>query len=97
MTNVDPPIPIKNLMAASPPADLTRPIIPVGMAVQKRTIPMGILGPYLSTKGPKTKRMMIVPDTADIDEFQSCSLLKSNDICTSDNRGEMLNHIRNAT
>lgn len=50
MTNVDPPTPIKNRMAARPDALLTRPVSAVGTALAKRMIPMGILGPYCVNK-----------------------------------------------
>jgi len=79
MTKVEPPIPMKNLFTVKPVALLTRPVRPVGMALVKRMRPMGIRGPYLSQKGPRRKRITIVPDTAAIDDDHICSLLRSND------------------
>lgn len=80
MTKVEPPIPIKNLMMARPVAVLVSPVRPVGMALLSRTRPIGMRGPYLSQKGPRRKRIAIVPDTAAIDDVQISSFVRSNEI-----------------
>ena len=80
MTKVDPPMPMKNLITARPVAVFVNPIIPVGMALLKRIRPMGMRGPYLSQKGPRRKRIRIVPATAVIEDVQISSFVKSNDI-----------------
>lgn len=78
ITKVEPPIPIKNLITARPVAVFVNPIIPVGMALLKRIMPMGMRGPHLSQKGPRIKRIKIVPDTAAIEDVQISSVVKSN-------------------
>jgi hypothetical protein len=77
MTKVDPPIPMKNLRTVNPEAVFTSPVNPVGIALINRMIDIGIRGPYLSQNGPKRKRMMIVPETAEIDDVHICSLVRS--------------------
>lgn len=91
MTNVDPPMPMKNLIIMRPVDVLTRPVRPVGMALQSRITTRGIRGPNLSQNGPKTKRMIIVPDTAEIEDDQISSFVRSSDTCTSERSGEMEN------
>ena len=78
MTNVEPPIPIKNLNTVKPVALFTNPVIAVGHALQNKTIPISILGPNLSQKGPSEKRMTIVPIDAAIDDVQISESLMRN-------------------
>ena len=52
MTKVEPPIPIQNRKIDSPDAVFTNPVKAVGHALQNKTIPIGVRGPYLSQKGP---------------------------------------------
>jgi hypothetical protein len=73
-------MPIKNRITAKPVAVWVSPVRPVGMALHKRTSPIKILGPNLSQKGPRRKRMTIVPDTAVIDDVHICCLVRSNDV-----------------
>jgi len=80
MTKVEPPIPIKNLITAKPVAVFVSPVRPVGMALQSRTRPMGMRGPYLSQKGPRRKRIMIVPATAEMEDDHISSFVRSKDI-----------------
>lgn len=76
MTKVEPPTPMKNRNTDNPEAVLTKPVNAVGHALQKRIIPIGIRGPYLSQKGPSMKRMTIVPMEAEIDDVHiSASLI----------------------
>lgn len=69
---------MKNLNTVNPVALLTSPVIAVGTALQKRMIPIGMRGPYLSQNGPNKNLITIVPVTAEIDEDQICSLLNPN-------------------
>ncbi len=91
MTNVEPPIPMKNRMEANPSADVTKPVSAVGTALMKRIIPIGIRGPYLSHKGPSRNRIKIVPDTAVIEEVHISSLLIFNVFSTSFRSGDIEN------
>lgn len=91
MTNVEPPIPMKKRMAANPSADVTKPVSAVGTALMKRIIPIGILGPYLSHKGPNRNRIKMVPDTAVIEEVHISCLLISNVFSTSFRSGDIEN------
>ena len=68
MTNVDPPIPMKNRKTVSPVALLTKPVNAVGHALQNNIMPIGILGPYLSQNGPSRNLIIIVPTDAAIDD-----------------------------
>ena len=78
MTNVDPPIPMKNLNTVKPVALFTNPVSAVGHALQNKMIPIGILGPNLSQKGPSTNRMTIVPTDAAMDDVQISESLSCN-------------------
>ena len=82
---------MKNRSTENPTAVLAKPIKPVGIALTKRMTPMGIRGPYLSQKGPRAKRMTIVPVTAAIDDVQTSSFVNLRDCCTSDSKGEIEN------
>ena len=70
MTKVEPPIPMKKRNTVNPVAVLTKPVKAVGQALQNKIMPIGIRGPYLSQKGPRRKRMTIVPIEAEIDDVQ---------------------------
>ena len=87
-------MPMKNLKAVNPVAPLTSPVKAVGTALQKRMIPIGIRGPYMSQKGPNKNLITIVPETAAMDEDQICSLVSPNVSCTSDRSGVIENLLR---
>ena len=91
MTNVDPPIPIKNLTTINPVDDCTKPVSKVGQVEQNKTMPIGILGPYLSQIGPSMKRIIIVPTEANIEDVQISSSLSFKVFCTSFNKGVIEN------
>lgn len=70
---------------------LTKPVNAVGQALQNNTIPIGILGPNLSQKGPRTKRITMVPTEAAIDDVQISASLSLRVLCTSFNNGVIEN------
>ena len=94
MTKVEPPIPMKKRKTVNPVALLTSPVKAVGIALQRRMIPIGIRGPYLSQKGPSKNLITIVPDTAAMEEDQICSLLNPKSTCISESKGVMENLYR---
>lgn len=88
---------MKKRITVNPVADCTKPISPVGIEAKISIIAIGILGPYLSTKGPSAVRIITVPETAAMEEVQICSCDNPKESLTSVSRGEMENHIKNAT
>ncbi len=82
---------MKNRNTAKLVALFTNPVSAVGHALQNKMIPIGILGPYLSQKGPSTNRMTIVPTDAAIDDVQISESLICNVFWTSFNNGVIEN------
>jgi hypothetical protein len=56
MTKVEPATPMKKRRIAKLRAELTKPVIAVGMEEKQRTTANEILGPYLSQTGPCRKK-----------------------------------------
>jgi hypothetical protein len=76
MTKVDPPRPIKKRQTARVVAEFTRPMQAVGIAAPMSTNPNKRRAPYLSQRGPFTKRKKIVPRTEAMLEVQiSCFVI----------------------
>lgn len=96
MTKVDPPRPMKKRVAARVAAELTRPIQAQGIDAAIKTIPIRIRAPNLSQRGPRTKRMTIVPATEQMLEVQMSCLVILRSSLTSVSRGAMANQMKKA-
>ena len=96
MTNVDPLIPINIRTTNKSVPFRTRPMQHVGMLAEPRMMLMTILGPYLSHKGPLTKRMKIVDPTPAILEFQISCLERPRSSLISLRRGAAENQMKKA-
>lgn len=97
MTKVDPPRPMKKRVIARVVALFTSPINAQGILAPINTNPIKVRAPYLSQRGPSTKRMTMVPATEQMFEVQISCLEMSREIFTSERRGEIANQMKNAT
>ena len=76
MTKVDPPNPMKKRRTARETAELTRPVQAHGIEAKARMKPMGMRAPYLSQRGPLTKRRKMVPATEQMLDVLICFFVR---------------------
>ncbi len=87
---------MKNLVRARLHAELTSPIRAQGMEANINTHPIRIRAPNLSQRGPRMKRMIMVPATEQMFEVQMSCLEISSDSFTSGRRGAIANQMKKA-
>jgi hypothetical protein len=96
MTKDPPAIPIKRRRTANPPAELTSPVMAVGMAATQSTALMRMRLPYLSQSGPNRNRMKMVPPTPTMLAVHSSVAVKLRVFWISDWSGVMENQMKKA-
>merc|ERR1719223_1520325 len=96
MTKVDPPKPMKKRSTAREVALFTNPVMAQGMEAKARMMPIGMRAPYLSQRGPLTKRRKMVPATEQMLDVQICCLLIPRVSLTSGRSGAMANQMKKA-
>jgi hypothetical protein len=96
MTKDPPAIPMKRRRTANPAAELTSPVMAVGMAATHKTALMRMRLPYLSQSGPSRKRMKMVPPTPTMLAVHKSVADNPRDVWISDWSGVMENQMKNA-
>ena len=96
MTKVPPAKPMNVRRMQSPRAVWISPVQAAGIDAAHKTIENNTRAPYLSQSGPTINRIIIVPPTPAIDEFQISCLVKPRDAWISGKSGEIANQIKNA-
>jgi len=80
----------------SPAELLMVPVNAVGILAMQRTKVNKTRAPHLSQRGPKTKRIMMVPPTPTILEVHNCCLVRPRVTLISLSKGAMANQMKKA-
>src|SRR5210317_1806983 len=96
MTKVPPAAPMKRRMMARLVALETRPVQAVGIEAKQRTTVKRTRGPTLSQKGPRRKRMKMVPPTPTMEDVQISFFVKLSVSRISERRGAIENQMKKA-
>ena len=97
MTNVPPAIPMNKRRMTRPAEELTKPVQAVGMDAIQRMTANKTRAPTLSQRGPRMKRMTMVPPTPMILDVQTCWFDRPSVSRISERRGAMANQTKKAT